>query len=100
MFQQLKIGAVILTKWERSSAWLWLIENCKVHHQKWNKYVQSTHVDEINNANEPYLIDEIYFTKLITCMKLTLLEMNFINENNNFNQFTNVSDEWRLMDEI
>jgi hypothetical protein len=33
-------------------------------------------------------------------MKLTLLEMNFLNENNNSNQFTNVNDEWRLMDEI
>jgi hypothetical protein len=33
-------------------------------------------------------------------MKLTLLEMNFINENNNFNEFAKVNDEWHLMDEI
>jgi hypothetical protein len=50
-------------------------------------------VDEIDDANEPYHIDEIHFTKLITWMKLNLLEMNFINENNNFNEFANVNDE-------
>ncbi len=55
---------------------------------------------KIDDANEPYHVDEIYFTKLIPWMKLTLLEMNFLNENNNSNQFTNVNDEWRLMDEI
>lgn len=50
-------------------------------------------MDEIDNTNEPYQVDEIYFTKLITWMKLTLLEMNFINENNNFNEFAKVNDE-------
>jgi hypothetical protein len=50
------------------------------------EHVKSTHVDEIDNANEPYHVDEIYFTKLITWRKLTFLEVNFINENNNFNE--------------
>ncbi len=57
------------------------------------EHVQSTHVDEIDDTNEPYHVDEIYFTKLIPWMKLTLLEMNFINENNNFNEFANMNDE-------
>jgi hypothetical protein len=50
-------------------------------------------VNEIDNTNEPYHVHEIYFTKLITWMKLTLLEMNFVNKNNNFNEFANGNDE-------
>jgi hypothetical protein len=50
-------------------------------------------VIEIDNANELYHVDEIYFTKLITWMKFNLLGMNFINENSNLNEFANMNDE-------